>query len=469
MKKSIIYTLFICTVALLSACTKYLEVNPDNRVRLTTVEDYRAVVTGAYPEAYHHFTELYTDNYRYYDYPSYNNVSITSLLFPIYLWSDSYVTNSAIGPEAAWRKYYNNIYEVNVVLEGIDEAEGDDALRQSVKGEAYMIRAYSHFMLVNIFAKDYDPQTASSDLGIPYSVSAEKEPGTYYERDNVQYVYDRIEEDALKALDMIREDMMEIPKYHWSRASIHAFLSRFYLFKEDWERSLYHSEEVFKLNSSIRNLFADYDAYYATGDYIGFANRYFETHQSNVLLVNYTLTWNPYERGSLYANEFRSTFHANDLRGKLYTYWSAQTPNYVARKFRRSFPDGQSFADVGLFVVEEVMYNAAEAAIRKDNPDFEYAIDKLNAILKERWRPYVALDKADFPSQEAMLEKIIDEKNRELCYEGYRWFDVKRLDIPIRHWDGSQYQELPPDDPRRLVQIPFAELEANPLMKPNPR
>lgn len=356
------------------------------------------------------------------------------------------------------------------MLEGIDEATGDNALRQSVKGEAYMIRAYCHFMLVNIFAKHYNAQTAATDLGIPYMLESEKEPGQYYSRDMVQYVYDRIEEDAFRGLELINESFMAVPKYHWSRSSIHAFLSRFYLFKGDWGRSLYHSEEVLRLNSSIRNLFADFDAYFATGDYNGFANRYFETHQSNVLLVNYTLTWNTFERGSLYGNEYRATFHANDVRGRLFTLWSAQTPNYMMRKFRRNLPaDGQSYADVGLFVVEEVMYNAAEAAVMKDNPDFQYAIDKMNAILQQRWRPYVALNLADYPTRDELLEKIIDEKNRELCYEGYRWFDVKRHNIPLRHWDGTQYRELSPDDPRRIVQIPFSELEANPEMEPNPR
>lgn len=470
MRHTIKYVYALLLIILTGSCNKYLEINPDNRVRLSTVEDYQAVITGAYPQAYHMFTELYTDNVRYYDYPSYNNANITSWLLPIYLWSDNYITNNAITPEAAWRKYYNDIYEANVVLDGIDQATGDDALRQSVKGEAYMNRAYCHFMLVNIFAQHYNAATADSDLGVPYMAEIEKDPGQTYKRDPIGYVYDRIEEDALKALDLIREEMMAVPKYHWSRASIHAFLSRFYLFKGDWERSLHHSEEVLALNSSIRNLFSDFDTYFAVGDFNTFANRYFETHNQNILLVNYTLTWNTFERGSLYANEFRSTFHANDVRGRIYTQWSAQTPNYMARKFRRYLPaDGQSYADVALFVVEEVMYNAAEASVMKDDPDYQYAIDKLNAILERRWRPFVPLQLADFPTKEALLEKIIDEKNRELCYEGYRWFDVKRHNIHIRHWDGTQYRDLPPGDPRRAVQIPFAELEANPAMEPNPR
>ncbi|SFB77931.1 SusD family protein [Parapedobacter composti] len=457
-------------VAVLTGCEKYLAVNPDNRVRLSTVEDYQAVITGAYPQAYHLFTELYTENVRYYHYPDYNHANITSWLRPLYLWSDNYILNNAITPEAAWRKYYNNIYEANVVLEGVDQASGDDALRRSVKGEAYMNRAYCHFMLVNIFAKHYHSATAATDLGIPYVAETEKEPGRSYKRDNVQFVYDHIEADAKKGLELINEGFMKAPKFHWSRASIHAFLSRFYLFKGDWEQSLFHSEEVFKLNNSIRDLFSDYDQYFAVGDYTTFARRYFETHNTNILLVNYTLEWNSYFRGSLYANAFRETFHPNDVRGKIYTRWNNQTPNYMARKFRGQLPsDGQSYSDVALFVVEEVMYNAAEAAVRKENPDFQYAIDLLNQILQRRWRPYVALDLADYPTEQALLDKILDEKNWELCYEGHRWFDVKRYDIPVTHWDGTREIHLPPGDPRRVVQIPFAELDANPEMEPNPR
>jgi len=470
MKKST-YTILILVTILLSqsGCKKYLGVNPDNRVRLTTVEDYQAVITGAYPEAYHIFTELYTDNVRYYDYPDFNQANITSWLKPIYLWSDEYpVTNAT--PHAAWRKYYNDIYEANVVLEGIDKATGDDALRQSIKGEAYMNRAYCHFMLVNIFAKHYDKATATTDLGVPYITETEKVPGSYYKRDNVQHVYDMIEQDAQKGMALVNEQFMKVPKYHWSKAAMHAFFSRFYLFKGDWDKSLYHSEEVFKLNNSIRDLFADFDKYFATGDYTTFARRYFETHNTNILLVNYTLEWNSYVRGSLYGNDFRASFNANDVRGRIYTRTSNQTPNYMCRKFRGSLPsDGQSYSDVGLFVVEEVIYNAAEAAVRKQNPDFQYAIDKMNRILERRWRPYVALKLSDYPTEKALLDKILDEKNRELCYEGYRWFDIKRYDIPVTHWDGTKNIYMPAGDKRRLIQIPLAELVANPEMIPNPR
>jgi hypothetical protein len=47
------FFLLIAFVFILSftGCTKYLEENPDNRVELTTADDYYATLTGAFPEA----------------------------------------------------------------------------------------------------------------------------------------------------------------------------------------------------------------------------------------------------------------------------------------------------------------------------------------------------------------------------------------------------------------------------------
>lgn len=469
-KKSLRIIVICFLLITFSSCKKFLDVNPDNRIRPQSVEDYQAILTGALPQAFHLFTELYTDNYRYYDYPDFNNANIQSWLKPIYLWSDEYISNSGITPEGGWRKYYNSIYVSNVVLEGLKTATGDEAHKSSLRGEALLVRAYCHFMLVNIFAKHYNEATAATDLGIPYALETEKESNTHYKRDAVKVVYDLAEKDALEGLSLIKDELYDKPKFHFSTTSANAFLSRFYLFKGDFEKSLLHSERVFAKTTAVRDLFKDYDTYMATGLYAEFASRYTTIEQSNILLMNHTLEWNSFARTGMYANEYRNTFASADLRGKLYTFTSNQTPNYIVRKFRSQTPsDGQQYSNVSLFVVEEVMYNAAEAAVRKASPNPAYAIDKLNAILMKRLRPYTALKATDFANNEALLAKIIDEKNRELCYEGYRWFDIKRFNIPVSHWTENGTIHLPANDLRRVFQIPVPELTANPLMEPNPR
>ena len=83
-------------------CSDYLGESPDNRIQLTEIEDYKALVTNAYPGAYHLFTEIMTDNYKYYDYPGTNNITIVEWFKPMYIWSDKYMQILAVGPARAW-------------------------------------------------------------------------------------------------------------------------------------------------------------------------------------------------------------------------------------------------------------------------------------------------------------------------------------------------------------------------------
>lgn len=196
-------------------CSDYLGESPDNRIQLTEIEDYKALVTNAYPGAYHLFTEIMTDNYKYYDYPGTNNITIVEWFKPMYIWSDKYMQILAVGPARAWEYYYGEIYKTNEVLKGIDNAEGkDEELRNQVKGEALLLRAYCHFMLVNLFGKQYNASTAATDLGVPYATKPQEDNVAEYPRDNIKDVYDWIERDALEGVALLVDKKVNVPKYH---------------------------------------------------------------------------------------------------------------------------------------------------------------------------------------------------------------------------------------------------------------
>ncbi|NHW59565.1 RagB/SusD family nutrient uptake outer membrane protein, partial [Escherichia coli] len=69
---------------------------------------------------------------------------------------------------------------------------------KALYGEALLVRAYLHFMLVNIWAEAYSPN--STALGIPYVTQPEKKALPEYKRLTVAQVYDKIEEDLLLGL-----------------------------------------------------------------------------------------------------------------------------------------------------------------------------------------------------------------------------------------------------------------------------
>ncbi|ERJ59885.1 hypothetical protein M472_14025 [Sphingobacterium paucimobilis HER1398] len=440
-------------------------------MRPTLTSDYQAIITGAYPGAEHFFTELYTDNYRYYNFTSYDNASVVTWFLPIYLWSDEYVPNG-VSPDATWRNYYNYIYKANVVLEQVDGSEGDEKLKRSIKGEAHLIRAYCHFMLANIFAKHYHPANSSSDLGVPIVTAAEKDNNTIYKRNTVQEVYDFVEEEIFKGLELIDESTYKVPKHHFTTVSVYAFLSRFYLFKSNWEESLKYSNKVFDINYSIRDVFTDFDMYFPTSQFGQFSYNYFSVGKPNVLLMNYSLEWMSYFRSGFYGTEVRAAYAADDIRARLFTYNNATYRNWNMAKYKSVLSDnGNRYSDVPLFVLEEVIFNAAEANIKKQNPDFETATRLVNDVIGKRYRnttiPY--LNMSDYAGAEELFNAVLIEKNKELCFEGIRWFDIKRLNIPIKHHDGNKYVDLPADDLRRVVQIPLSERNANPDIIPNPR
>jgi len=71
--------------------------------------------------------------------------------------------------DVKYEKMYFIINNVcNVVLKNADQATGDRTKANTLKAEAYVLRAYMHYLLVNLYAKAYRPETAATDGGIPY-------------------------------------------------------------------------------------------------------------------------------------------------------------------------------------------------------------------------------------------------------------------------------------------------------------
>ena len=220
----------------------------------------------------------------------------------------------------------------------------------------------------------------------------------------------------------------------------------------------------------MRNLIEDYHKYFDINDFEGFKNDYCSSGKENILLMNKTLEWNSYPVTGFYANEFRVKFFNGDVRGNIFVFNDNTNVNWHTLKFIGQFKDGQQYSNVALFTVEEVLLNRAEAFVRKNNPDINRALMDLNEILKFRYESFTPLTQDMFSGSPVfVLTCIVDERRFELCYEGFRWFDLKRFKIPIEHDNGPVTVYLDGDDLRYVLQIPEKERSANELMTANPR
>src|SRR5690606_33865779 len=138
---------------------------------------------------------------------------------------------------------------------------------------------------------------------------------------------------------------------------------------------------------------------------------------------------------------------------------------------------GSSAGVVDVKVVRgaEVYLILAEAAARTG--DDATALDALDAVRSRRYEPFLSSGETG----NALLNAILLERRLELAFEGFRYYDLKRLGLPIirsasegDYADGSGTpapagaQVIPANDNRFTLPIPTAERQANPNFEQSP-
>lgn len=489
-RKYQLITLMVAAMTV-TGCEDFLSKVPDNRTTLDTKEKIAELLVTAYPEGnYIPFCEAMSDNVE--DNPSTQQDVRNS---DPYFWRD--VTSTAQdSPENYWNTCYAAIAAANHALRAIEESS-DPSIFNSERGEALVARAYAHFMLVSLFSKMYNPISASTDPGIPYVTEPETESLKEYERNTVQYVYEQIEKDLVEGLPLIDDrayetddaDATGVPSYHFTTAAAHAFATRFYLFRQSYDKVIEHAALVFNNADFAANLRPWNTTYrnYSRNDLINTYTR--STEKTNLLicetLSDWSLTYNT-QKYTTGISRLEEMFYPNVTGGNFaYSVYYGSTQVYYVPKFREHFvktgtnaTTGFSYTVVPLFTAEEVLLNRAEAhAMRHELTE---ALDDLNVLVSKRVVDYIpefhnlTANKlynyyGENINQKATLQAVLDLRRAEFLHEGLRWFDILRHKLPVVHpiRDGEPVV-LDPYDQRRVLQIPAEAISIGGL-QPNPR
>lgn len=469
----------------ITSCKKYLDVNPDNRTQINSVEKVAQLVGSAYPDRdYLTFTETASDNAEDKG-PGIGDIN--DLVSRYYTWQDVVgdETNSA---EAYWNSCYQAIASANQALEAIDKGDfGDEVL--PYKGEALVARAYAHHMLAIFFAKAYNIGGDNSSPGIPYVTKPETVLLAKYSRGTVQSTYDSIEYDLEAGLKLLKSSSYKVPKYHFTPAAAHAFASRFYLFKGEWQKVIDNANATVPggdfagslrpISTTFKNMsIAEFNAGFSKSDV-----------KATLLLTN---AYSGYQRlyGSPrygYGETLKDMFNVKNVTGKVLQnkVLNYGPPNYTTYKWKEYFyyateSTGFPYLPVILLTNDETLMNRAEAYAELGK--FDLALKDINTFYSVRVQAFnpatdgVTLSKimAFFSisdPKEGIIKTILEAKKAEFLQEGIRWLDLVRRHLTVVK---NQYSptgeestiELGPDDPRRLFQIPLtaklAGLELNP-------
>lgn len=491
----------LVTVAL-SSCDDFLDQVPDNRADPKTPQAVGELLVSAYAETgYISFTELMTDNAG--DVGKWST-SYDRTQEEAYYWK--VVTGDDLdSPEGFWDAAYGAISICNHALEIIDKHkdEGDYDAR---KGEALVSRAYHHFMLVNIFAKHYDPATAATDMGIPYVTTRETEPLVDYTRLSVDSVYTLIERDMLEGMSLIDDTKYTVPKFHFTVSSTAAFAARFYQYRAkqgDWDKVIKYTNRI--LPAEPTKLLRDWNGTYADYTYAELEQAYTHSDQTcNLLLMGQVSIW-----GRYYSNRYKITSAIFDrvLNGKkvygtarlAYPIFGASVFNHIP-KYKEHFKRESINASTGwpyimapAFTTDEALLNRIEAYVMTEN--YDKALADLNYYYSKRidleeYKPItdkITMDKVrkytstiaprklqpcyELVSQDQkdFMEVVADARRQEFLEEGLRWFDIRRFKISVTHksFNEKVVEELKSGDLRYQAQIPTQAISLG--LTPNPR
>lgn len=512
----------------LSSCNDYLDKVPDTRVYLENVDQLQKLLVDGYMgNDYAAVCELSSDNIVDNTAPDKNgnryNLAPDELADnQLFAWEDVTLGTGSDTPYSIWNSCYASIAVANAVLEKAEEFEAnnadkngelsyDEQLRlKAIKGEAYMIRAYHHFILANVFCMPYaGPERGKKQVGLPYMKETETKVSPQYERGNLADFYAAIEKDLLAGLELVTDQYYEVPRYHFNVNASNAFAAQYYLWVRDYKKAEYYATLALGENpaANMNNLWRR-DNLYTGEDHVR-ANSGITNPSIYMSIATYS-TWSrrPGGRYGCKDNAASGTF-----RGPGPT-WNSSHPCFQGMIFYRGSQEyglmffanwGELFeytdklAGIGYvhmmrneFTVEKTLLIRAEAEIflgktaaaiadlkmwldNRDNcVNKSNVIQPLTAGNIERFynkdpktnfeinKP-MHIDEV-FPSSEysvtpemvPYLQCVQHFRRIETAHKGDRFFDLKRYGIEVTHRIGaSRVETLKVGDKRWAIQLPY--------------
>lgn len=399
-------------------------------------------------------------------------------------------------PAAFWLNGYVELNSVNRVIEGSEfvtpEATEQDRY-DDILGQAYALRAFSHFQLLSYFSTDYTDDNALAVIKLDFVPTIDQK----LLRNTNGEIYDLIESDLTKAASLLDRDSDPI---YVSKDFVKALRARVAAYRGDYttaaplaqellnkyqiaDRNDYqlmfldqsNAEIIFKLD---RYLNGPYDGQGATGSEFagGWAG-------ANFAFVNATVG------GGAYYEFGRSLFNLFDPADIRYDVSVAPTsvvsPDYqnavdysqedklIIQKYPGS--DGQFLMnDLKVFRSSEMLLILAESYA--DSGNLNGSSNSVASLIKDlRDKRFgTAQPLPNYASSQEAWAAILNERRVEFAFEGHRWKDIKRLGEKANQnalrdpMDCSSFNmvcELPYSDYRFTLPIPLVEFNGNPGLR----
>ena len=367
---------------------------------------------------------------------------------------------------------YLVIDRVNRVLEALPKVVADnatqEALKSRLKGEALFMRAFAHFELFRY----YSNSAVGTDLALAYMESPSLLPKA---RITVAPFMAKLNADLAAAKTLVPQITTDI--YRANKNAVAGLQARVALYTKDYANAVtFSSEYINALPLSTANNFdkiwqdvSNTEVAFklsrtsATGTKIGSLFRGTSANATNIG----TITWLPSDK------LWNSYDQVNDIRFRVYfknePILVAPRPSKIIAKYAGTGygTPTENVADAKVFRTGEMYLIRAEA--KAETSDLAGATADLNALRSARIAGYV---NETYATKDVLIDAIMNERFKELPFEGHRFWDAKRRNLPINRLVGDARTAasvtLPAGNFRFVLPIPNSEILANPKIQQNP-
>ena len=439
------YIYIIFSIVLFASCDNYLEVTPKGEIIPETLEDYELMLNS------NAMTNLSDPHFEYFTDDMYMDIGsdVVSSEANAYFWridlDDNAEDNSTI-----WLSSYQSQYYANTIINNVMESSaGSEAEKRAVLGEAMTIRAMNYLNLLTVFSKAYDPNINPDDLGVPLVTSinvTENIPP----RASLNACFSLIIEDLKQAIEWL--PAVQRSRWRVTKYTAAALLARVYLYIHDYQNAYTYASMA--LQSSQENKLLDYQS----------LEEFPITEQnSEKLWIDKTAVGADGD-GQYYSAELLALFDEDDLRLSMFTELDDDGNTY-----RTTNRDNAGIGYPEMYLIQ------AEYFARQG--DIESAMGLVNQIRAKRFPEGSQNITLEASSEVLALQRVLEERRRELSFSGIRWQDMKRLDqegkMPIvnrraeNNLESSIIGSLEPSSPNYTFEIPLKVRLINPDIELN--
>ncbi len=360
----------------------------------------------------------------------------------------------------------NRTLELMVAVPAVNATEV--ALKVQLRGELLALRAYAHLELLKVYgaATVYDPAALGVTVMTKYVVS----PGTFTStRNTYAQVMTAVNADLTEARTLLPTSFIDIGRV--TRNAVIGMQVKAALFSGQWQNAVDRATEILALQPistavAYTNLWVTRTLpSNQTSEILWKLN----IQQSN-LGANIGNLWQDNAPTNAVqaspAEKLMNTFdRVNDVR---FATFFRTAPRNLINKYGSSTVTSENYQyDIKVLRSSDILLARAEAYAELNNLPLANA--DLNTLRAARITGYVAVNITD---RAALITAIITERYKELCYEGNRYFDLKRRGLPIVRdlsdvSNIATIQTLLPTNDKFILPIPQQERLGNPTLQQN--